>query len=248
MPGRFHELSIATADIRASLDFYTTLGFWQAPTGDAWPHPYAVVTDGRAVLGLHQAADFSAITFIHPDVAAVAGSLSAAGVALTLRRTDPEVFNQIEFADPAGQKIRMVAARTFSPALPATEGPAVDGPAADGKSQLGDFAHYGMPARDPAGVAAFWESLGFVALPEVEEPYPHQDLTSDGIDLALHAPRLLPAPALVFCDEQMAARIGRLREAGVEFATPLPRCLAPEGNALLEAPEGTLLLLLTGSL
>ncbi len=55
MPGRFHELSIATADIRASLDFYESLGFWQAPTGDAWHHPYAVVTDGRVVLGLHAA-------------------------------------------------------------------------------------------------------------------------------------------------------------------------------------------------
>jgi hypothetical protein len=38
-----------------------------------------------------------------------------------------------------------------------------------------------------------------------------------------------------------------LRESGVEFV-PAPRALATAGNALLEAPEGTLLLLLTGSL
>src|SRR5580692_10521053 len=116
MPGRFHELSLATSDISASIDFYERLGFWQASTGDTWPHRYGVVTDGRLVLGLHEAQDSSAITFIHPDLAAVAESLSAAGVALSMRRTDPEVFNRIEFADPAGQKVRMVAARTFSPA------------------------------------------------------------------------------------------------------------------------------------
>ena len=121
MPGRFHELSLSTPDIRASIDFYESLGFWQAPTGDVWPHRYGVVTDGRLVLGLHEIPDFAAITFVHPDVATVAKSLEAAGVTLTLRRTDPEVFNQIEFADPAGQKIRMLAARTFSPTDRAAE-------------------------------------------------------------------------------------------------------------------------------
>ena len=47
MLGRFLEYSIATPDIRASLEFYAKLGFSQAEVGEAWPHPYAVVTDGR---------------------------------------------------------------------------------------------------------------------------------------------------------------------------------------------------------
>jgi catechol 2,3-dioxygenase-like lactoylglutathione lyase family enzyme len=238
MPGRFHELSIATADIRASIDFYERLGFWQAPTGDAWPHPYGVVTDGRVVLGLHQAPQFSALTFIHPDLVALAEGHSAAGVMLSLRRTGPEVFNQIEFSDPAGQKIRMLAARTFSPALPAS---------AHG-SACGYFGHYSMPARDPAAVTAFWEPLGFVAMPPQTEPYAHHSLTSDGIDLAVHSPHWLPAPALVFCEEAMPGKIEHLRASGVPFETALPHALAGGGAALLAAPEGTLLLLLTGTL
>lgn len=236
LPGRFHELSICTPDIRASIDFYEALGFWQAPTGDVWPHRYGVVTDGRLVLGLHEAHEFDAITFIHPDLARLARSLDEAAVPLNVRNTDPEVFNQIEFADPAGQRIRMLAARTFSPAGAGTEQ----------HSLCGYFAHYGMPVREPATVAAFWEPLGFVAMPEEDEPYAHQSLTSDGIDLALHAPRLLSAPVLVFCEEQMGARITRLREAAVN-ETSLPRGLTSEGNAVLEAPEGTLLMLLTGA-
>jgi catechol 2,3-dioxygenase-like lactoylglutathione lyase family enzyme len=236
MPGRFHEVSLATSDISASLEFYERLGFWQAPTGDAWPHRYGVVTDGRVALGLHEVADFSALTFVHPDLAALADALVAAHVELTLRHTDPEMFNQIEFNDPAGQKVRMVAARTFSP-LNREPGE---------HSACGYFAHYGMPARAPEGVAAFWENLGFVAMPQEQDPYEHLSLTSDGIDLALHSPRLLPKPALVFCEGDMAARIQKLREAGLEFA-PLPRALAAAGNAMVEAPEGTPLLLLTGS-
>jgi catechol 2,3-dioxygenase-like lactoylglutathione lyase family enzyme len=238
MPGRFHELSIATADIRASIDFYESLGFWQAPTGDAWPHPYGVVTDGRVVLGLHQAPQFSALTFIHPDPAAVADSHSAAGVTLSLRQTDPEVFNRIEFSDPAGQKIRMLAARTFSPALTAPERGSV----------CGYFGHYSMPAHDPAAVTAFWEPLGFVAMEPQTDPYAHQSLTSDGINLAVHSPQLLPAPALVFCEEGMGGKIDQLRGWGVCFESALPRALSSAGAALLAAPEGTLLLLLTGTL
>ncbi|HEY6455291.1 MAG TPA: hypothetical protein VIY90_08440 [Steroidobacteraceae bacterium] len=238
MPGRFHELSIATADIRASIDFYERLGFWQAPTGDAWPHPYGVVTDGRVVLGLHEAVDFSALTFIHPDLAAMADRLGTAGVTLSLRHTDPEVFNRIEFSDPAGQKIRVLAARTFSPALPASEQ----------GSACGYFGHYSMPARDPDALAAFWEPLGFVAMPPQADPYAHRSLTSDGIDLALHAPHLLPAPALVFCEEAMPLKISRVRKLGVACESALPRPLASPDAAVLAAPEGTLLLLLTGTL
>ncbi len=238
MPGRFLEVSLSTADIRASIEFYESLGFWQAHTGDAWPHPYGVVTDGRVVLGLHQQPEFSAVTFIHPDLASCAAALTAAGVTLSLQQTDPAVFNQIEFEDPAGQKIRMLAARTFSPADAAT----------DAQPACGYFGHYSLPARDPAGVAAFWEPLGFVAMPEAEDPYLHHSLTSDGINLALHSPRVLSVPALVFCEQDMRTNIQRLRDAGAVLQQPLPRGLAASDAALLEAPEGTLLLLLTGTL
>ncbi len=200
------------------------------PTG--WSRTDAWCSD------LHEAPQFSALTFIHPDLAAVADFLGAAGVTLSLRQTDPEVFNRIEFCDPAGQKIRMLAARTFSPALPASEQ----------GSACGYFGHYSMPARDPAAVTAFWEPLGFVAMPPQTDPYAHQSLTSDGIDLALHSPQLLPAPALVFCEEAMRRKIDQLRESGVPFDSALPRALATDGAALIAAPEGTLLLLLTGTL
>jgi hypothetical protein len=68
--GRFHEISIATADIRASVEFYESLGFTQAPTTDAWSHPYGVLTDGRLFIGLHERQIPSpALTFVLPGVA-----------------------------------------------------------------------------------------------------------------------------------------------------------------------------------
>ena len=54
MLGRFLELSVATDDIRTSVEFYERLGFTQCVTSDVWPHPYGALTDGRLVIGLHQ--------------------------------------------------------------------------------------------------------------------------------------------------------------------------------------------------
>jgi hypothetical protein len=42
----------------------------------------------------------------------------------------------------------------------------------------------------------------------------------------------------------MGERIERLRALGCEFSADLPRGLDPRHSALLEAPEGTMLLLI----
>ena len=120
--GRFHELTLPTTDIRASVEFYERLGFSQAETGDAWSHPYGVVTDGRIALGLHGgAARAQALTFVHPGVAEFAIELERRGVTLELNRTGAEVFHEICFSDPAGQRIAVIEARTYSPAARAAE-------------------------------------------------------------------------------------------------------------------------------
>ena len=69
-------------------------------------------------------------------------------------------------------------------------------------------------------------------------------MTSDHLDLAVHRPRFLDAPMLVFASADMSERIDNLRTLGCKFADPLPRGLDPRQSALLYAPEGTALLLL----
>jgi len=49
---------------------------------------------------------------------------------------------------------------------------------------------------------------------------------------------------LVFSDEEMPARIARLRELDIAFSDELPRGLDANENALFESPEGTPILLL----
>ena len=68
--GRFLEVSVQTADVPESLNWYKMLGFAELTTGDMWSHKYAVVSDGVLCIGLHDREfDSPAITFVQPDLA-----------------------------------------------------------------------------------------------------------------------------------------------------------------------------------
>lgn len=233
--GRFLEIGIATQDIRASVEFYERLGFTQARTGDTWPHPYGVLTDGRVYIGLHQSRlDSPALTFVRPQVASHVAVLERLGVTLSTINLGSDVFNELAFRDPAGQTVRLLEARTYSPA---------DRPAHE-TSRCGEFAGLSVPATDVAGVSRFWEALGFAATGEEELPYPHVSLAAGDAALALHRPRFFAEPLLVFRGTDMAARIASLRELSIGPLQPPPRGLDARANAVLAAPEGTALLLL----
>ena len=235
MLGRFNEISIATLDIRASVEFYESLGFTQATTTDTWPHPYGVLTDGRLFIGLHQRRTPSpALTFVLPGLASQLSAFEGHGIALTVCRIGDEVFNEIGFLDPFGQAVTVLEARTYSPV--AREPSEV--------SLCGYFDALSMPARNFETARAFWEPLGFVATEESENPYVHLPFTSDHLDIAFHRPRTLDVPLLVFRDREMPARIAQLRDQGTRLSDQLPRGLDPTNNALLESPDGTMLLLL----
>lgn len=227
--GTFHEISIATADVRAAVEFYERLGFSQATTTDTYAHLYGVLSDGRAFIGLHQREGaVLVLTFVRPGIARRVQEFSAARIELTTCRTGDEVFNELAFSDPAGHTVAVLEARTYSPpARAATE-----------TSLCGDFAEVSLPARDFGAAQAFWEPLGFVA-EELDVPYPRLSLTSDHLDLAFHNPRLCRAPMLVFRDPGMKTRIAQLRERNLPLA-PGP---AP-GSAFLKGPDGIELLLL----
>jgi catechol 2,3-dioxygenase-like lactoylglutathione lyase family enzyme len=216
MLGRFLEISVYTPDIQASLEFYESLGFVQASVGEAWPHPYAVVTDGRLFLGLHGAPMRSpAITFVLPEL--------ARGI---------DVFNRATFTDPTGMCVNVLEARTFSP------------PADVRPTTCGYFVEFGVPVRDTAVGRAFWESLGFVAMEEETQPFARVPLTSDRLNLGLYRTRAFREPLLAFEDPDMRERLTRLRERGFELLDEMPDSMDESTNAVLRAPEGTRLLLM----
>lgn len=235
MLGRFLEYSIPTADIRASLDFYTQLGFSQTEVGETWPHPYAVVTDGRIHLGLHRLPQAApALTFVKSDLLRHLGALDQLGVQFEFRRLGNDVFNELGWLDPSGHLVRMVEARTFSPSKRiATE-----------TSLCGYFAEIALPCAGTQAAKEYWERLGFVGMDELETALPHVSCTSDSIDIGLYEAAQLPLPTLVFDAGDIRDTLKRLADAGVSPSAQLPRALRQRSAAMLTAPEGTPILLM----
>jgi len=237
MFGRFLELAIATPDIAATVAFYERLGFAQLITGDALPHRYGVLSDGRLSLGLHeQERPSPSLCFVLPGLASARAGFELAGFEPELAELGEESLHAMRLRDPACHAVTLLEARTYSPAPP---GVAVE-------STLGYFCHLSLPQTDFAAARGFWERGGFVALPALDDPYPHLPLTSDGIDLAFHQQRLCAQPLLVFECPELQARLERLRLHGITPQTRLPRGMDRRRSALLESPEGTLLLLVAG--
>jgi catechol 2,3-dioxygenase-like lactoylglutathione lyase family enzyme len=234
MFGRFLELGIATPDIAGSVQFYERLGFSQLITGDAWSHRYGVLSDGRLHLGLHERAMPSpALTFVLPQLASSQQRLRAASFEPEVAALGEDSLHQLHLRDPAGHAVMLLEARTYSPAAPG----------AQAASLCGYFSHLSLPQTDYQAAREFWERAGFVALPEENEPFPHLPLTSDHVDLGFHQRRTFDAPLLVFECADVTKNIARLRELGMPLSAQLPRGLDRKRNALIEAPEGTALLL-----
>ncbi len=234
--GRFLEFSIATADVAASLAFYESLGFVQATVGEAWPHPYAVVTDGRLCIGLHGQEFISPLpTWVAPSLRQRLDELTGIGIELEEARLDDGALHQAFLRSPSGQRLRLLEARTYSP-------PAL---APSHTSQLGYFEEFALATAGRAveEAHAFWERLGFVAFEPIVEPFLRVVSSSRDLNVALYGLDL-QQPVLVFSAAGMASRIEQLREQGHSFAARLPRELTALGAAILQAPEGTALLLL----
>lgn len=232
MFGRFLEIAIFAPDIAASVTFYERLGFRQLITNDAWSHRYGVVSDGRIHIGLHERAMPSpSATFVLPGLARSRARLIAAQFEPEFEHLGEEELHQWGLRDPGGQPVTLLEARTYSP------GP----PSAEPESLCGYFMHLSLPQTDFTQARQFWERGGFVAMPELEEPYPHTPLTSDALNLAFHARALAPTALLVFECSDPGRQRAELEARGIEPARNLPRGLATAGGTVLEAPEGTLL-------
>lgn len=233
MLGRFLEMSIHCTDVLESLRFYEALGFSQAPVGEIWKHPYAVLTDGRVHLGLHGYHFHSpALTWVQSGLRQHVPALETAGVDFEFLKLGDDCFNELGFLSPDDQMVTLLEARTYSPGARMSRQ----------TSLLDWFDAVLLPCSDVPVSRAFWERLGFVAVDENESPVPHVGLTSDSLNLALTAHHAVAEPLLMFKTGDLVARREGLAAAGIE-PERLPRGMDPQRALLLHAPEGTGLLL-----
>jgi hypothetical protein len=233
MLGSFLELGVATTQIQESFAFYQRLGFDAAIAGDVLAHPYGVLVDAALALGLHARLEPSpALTFVKPGVAQLARELEQRGIELTLQRLGADSFNELGFDDAAGLAVRVLEARTYSPPSPAA-------PAA---RPLGLFDFLSVPARDPDGAAAFWRDLGYPVWDQEDDDWSACSVAFGRLRLAFHRRALLAEPLLLFRTASLQASRAGLADLGIEARAAGVRGLGAR-HAVIEAPEGSLLLL-----
>lgn len=102
--GLYGELAVPVADLDAATGFWKKLGFTAVSTFTA-PYPWAIVTDGLAVVGLHQANhfDYPAITYFAPDMKDRIAALKDKGLAGMAEKNESNAV----LTTPEGQHINL---------------------------------------------------------------------------------------------------------------------------------------------
>ena len=228
MIGTFLEFGIRTTDILESLSFYKSLGFTELESGDVFAHKYAVVSDGELNIGLHNTEfDSPAVTFVQPDLATHARSMTDHGFDFTHMRLDEDVFNELAFKDRDGHTVMMVEARTFHMSEEAEQ-----------DSLCGSWFELTLPVRDTVRAAAFWAPIAPTMLDMREEPTMHMRFDATGVALGLSESIALEAPSLCFRCPDREALLALLEQRGFDYE----KFPGFEGAFVaIRAPEGTML-------
>ena len=228
MIGTFLEFGVRTDDILQSLSFYKSLGFTELESSDVFAHKYAVVSDGELHIGLHDTEfDSPAVTFVQPDLATHARSMTDHGFDFTHMRLDEDVFNELAFKDRDGHTITMVEARTFNMSEEAEQ-----------DSLCGSWFELTLPVRDTVRAAAFWAPIAPTMLDVREEPTMHMRFDATGVALGLSESIALEAPSLCFRCPDRVALMTLLEQRGFHYE----KFPGFEGAFVaIRAPEGTML-------
>lgn len=191
--GQFHEISVSTDNLAESLQFYELMGFVAQPVEPVWPHPYAVVSLGSLVIGLHEYRFPSpSITCVHQDIMSALESYRDAGAVIAFAKTEPGQFKEFGFRDPAGHMVTLLEKTTHRAA-------AVD-PSGSSRT-LGQFVGFSLPSAAPEISTGFWHALGAtpLAAPSVDlRAWPAASLDAAGLTIGIHDEAWLDKPALVF--------------------------------------------------
>ena len=226
--GRFLEFSVRTPDILESLHFYKTLGFVELEIGEMWSHKYAVVSDGELNIGLHDRDfDAPAVTFVRPDIAKHARSMSDHGFDFSFMQLNEDAFNELRFSCHDGHTVTMLEARTFH----LSEEAEVD-------SKCGRWFELTLPVKDALSAARFWAPIAPAILEMREEPTTHMRFEAEGVPLGLSESIAVTAPSLCFKCSDKQELMQLIEQQGLTFE----KFPGYEGAFVaIRAPEGTTL-------
>ncbi|MCK6626148.1 MAG: response regulator [Anaerolineae bacterium] len=245
------EMSLAVADLSESLSFYEKLGLKKVDEGEK-PYPWAVVSDGRFYLGLHQQM-FSSPTLSYFTLHGLSermDHLPKLGVKLdNVQKLAPVQgmqnnellyglkFITAEFKSPEGQRV-LLAHRSSN--VETTPSGRKFYTKYDGSTELS------LPTQDLNAALAYWRQLGFECVTEGDQPYPWAILSDGLIRLGLHQTPKLTQPTLTYFAPNMPERLKRMRRRGITFVAERKDKKGRRVGAVVESPDGQRFFFFTG--
>lgn len=234
MLGRLLEFSVTADPIAPALAFYRALGFQELAGGDWLDQPRVVVWDGQICIGLSgRGLPGTTLTFVRPNLADHLRALRRHGIELESAQLGDDRFNEASFADPNGQRVRLLEARTHSPG----------GWDRSKVSACGDFAEYSVATHAIDDSIAFWSRLGFDEIARGGQKRPWARMRGCGLSIGFHQCAGFRA-ALSYRSSKLPARLEYLGAKKLEPRPGSPLTARTADSATLLAPDGTRLFLL----
>jgi catechol 2,3-dioxygenase-like lactoylglutathione lyase family enzyme len=235
--GEISALTIASANLEASLAFYQKLGFREIMRMD-FPFPWIQITDDALLIMLRKAEEpYLALTYYVKEIDKVVAEVESKGIHLVSRPGSSDFVKRYVFQSPDGVNISLVHipdgfSRPSGKTMLTMEQSDYLRPETYTNQVIGMFGELTNPVKNLDASIPFWESIGFSVLSRFASPYPWAIL-SDGLSITgLHQTSQYDYPAITFFASDMTAKIERLKQQGLDNYKELG-----QGNVVLTTPE-----------
>lgn len=238
MLGDISAITISTPDLEKSFRFYKQLGFEEILRYDL-PFPFIQISDGALLIMLRKDdGPYISLTYYIKELEKTVSELESNGVSFASKTNLGDMIRRCIIQSPDGLNIALVTyvdgfAQPPGPTMLTTDPANYFKPDTYVNKISGLFGEFAHPVKDLEVSILFWEKLGFKTLSKYSSPYPWA-IISDGLSVVgLHQTEDFNYPAITFFASDMAEKINRLINDGLENYTNQ----GSNGNIVITTPE-----------
>lgn len=232
------QISIGVPDLAEAVAFYEALGFSQIAANQE-PWPWAQFSDGRNLILLNQDGNiYTGLNYFSTNVVEKVAEIEAAGVLFLTKQQQNGHLHTAIFGDQNGLIVGLIN----------HEAAEMPHPTGYPLGHCGKFGELAVAVSDFGETAAFWQQFGFEPSHISNEPYPWGIFSDGRMVLGFHESTEFSnsSPALTYFAPDMSARIERVRQAGIPFASEMPDEAGVVRNATLKGPGGEAIFMFEG--
>lgn len=236
--GSICQITIGTANVRESYDFYRELGFRKLAE-DSEPYPWIKLTDDSIIILLYQNGDnYMGLTYFHQGMGQVVSNLQGRGVKFVQRGTTENIFitktDTIVVLVEADTNTMFMAKNKMLLDLPESD---FHDASRYPNKWLGIFGEFSHAVDDLQEAIENWQDLGFRVYHQTDSPYPWALMYDGCMIIGLHETKDFEGAALSFFAPDVRNKVEALSALGIN-AIEYTGHGGDENNVVIYTPEG----------